>query len=34
MGFDGRGEVCAGSVLWGGLGKSWSKGRGGFCGEV
>jgi len=21
-------------VLWGGLGKSWSRGHGGFCGEV
>jgi len=34
MGFHGGGEVCAGRVLWGGLGKSWSRGRGGFCGEV
>jgi len=26
--------VCAGRVFWGGLGKSWSRGQGGFSGEV
>jgi len=33
-GFHGGGEVCAERIFWGGLGKSWSRGREGFSGEV